>query len=111
MKKVSLFVVLAGVVLSAQAVMVYDPATCIMYSSPIKGINAAQYYLYVAACVQIEANMQAVNPGKKINAKKWKAQCIHYLQKIGNPTARRLIEDLKENAIYYSNGQFMRKIY
>ena len=111
MKKVSLFVVLTGIMFSMSADMIYDPTTGKIYPKPGKGINQNEYYLCALACVQLEKNIQSANPGRVIKEKEYRNQFIAMLKRIGTPAARQLIADVKKNAVYYPNGQFMRKIY
>jgi hypothetical protein len=90
----------------------FDPALNIFYSHPRHpSINEIEYVGLFATFIELWNRIEAANAGRIVPDKEILEQCVAWLKSVGTPTALRLIEDLEDNAIYYENGTFMRKLY
>lgn len=96
----------------AEAEMRYNPLNNLIYSHPeTSDINQHEYRLLIAACIEIENRMEAMNGGKPQPKKDVIDQSIFFLKTVNTATALRLIADIKTNTISYANGTFMKKLF
>ena len=92
--------------------LTYDPVSHAIYTLPMnKDINQEEYRMLVIHCWQIQENIKVVNSGIYPSNKDLLEQFISYLNQVGSPAAKRLIEDLKKDKIFYPNGSVMNKIF
>ena len=92
--------------------LTYDPVSHAFYTLPMnKDINQEEYRMLVLHCIQLQENIRVINNGIYPSDKNLLQQMISYLKQVGTPAARRLIEDLKKDKIFYPDGSFMRKIF
>lgn len=93
---------------------VYDPITNQLYTSPASDeINADEYVHLILKLNQIIENIgnfnsKFTNDEEVLTPDELLGQCFYFLKQVGTPTALRLLEDLKDNGIYYPNGEYFR---
>lgn len=91
--------------------LTYDPVLNTFYTLPVsKEINQDEYRMLVIYCIQLQENIRAANSGIYPPDKDLLQQMINYLKQVNTPAAKRLIEDLKKDKIYYPDGSVMRKL-
>ncbi len=91
---------------------VYDPAKGTFYTHPMsQGINQGEYRRLVQHCGQISERIKLVKCGLPFSNQEILEQCIKHLNQVGSPTAKRLIEDLKKNTIFYPDGSVLSTIF
>jgi hypothetical protein len=89
--------------------MVYDPIQDIVYSTPqTADINNTEYMLLLHNIGIIGKRIDGATG--KISSKAGGKQLVAYLQRIGTPTALRLIKDCKKGVIYFPDGSVCRKL-
>lgn len=101
-----------GSISSSIAEMRFNPLNNRYYSYPeTPDISQHEYVMLLIDCATIKKRIIAANGEIEPDFQLIIDQYIVYLTAVGTPTALRLIADLKRNAIFLSNGTFLRKFW
>lgn len=117
MKKLLLVLVLSSGI-NILPKLVYDPVKNEFYTCPIDNkINEDEYIsLYfkflqvIKNIIDVNSQMPIANDWEELSPTEYLAQGFCFLKQVGTPTALRLLEDIKENAVYFPNGEFFKSI-
>ncbi len=91
---------------------IYDPVSHTIYTLPIaKDINQREYRMLMQRCWQISERIKVAKCGLSLSNQEIMDQCINYLNQVGSPTAKRLIEDLKKDTIFYPDGSVLSTMF
>ena len=109
-KTIIITLMLSLLTLNIVAQMRYNSLNGLLYSHPeTADINQDEYSLLLESCALIEKTIRAYSANP--STKEMKKQSAIYLKAVGTKTALRLLDDLKGNYVYSSNGRKLYKIY
>lgn len=112
MNKFLITTIISSVVPHLSADMVYDPVNNTIYSTPQNSsINNREYVVLLIECGIIVSRIRNNDMwyGQKTSEQNILRQIFSHLQKIGTPTALRLLTDLQRDCLFYPDGSIAIK--